>query len=375
MDWSYAKGTFEKYPNARIYKDYRKMFDEMYGQIDAVVIATPDHTHAIIAAEAMRRGMHVYLQKPLTHSVSESRLLTQIAREYRVATQMGNQGNSDEGIRQVCEWIWDGAIGEISEAHAWTNRPIWPQGLERPLEDRNHPADTGMGPVPRTGPLTTLQSSLPPLELACLVGFRHRRPRRYGLPYLRPGLQSTETGQSRIYLYGSSTQVNTESAPKASVVHYEFPDRGEHNKLKLVPVKVTWYDGGLLPPRPAELKDGELMGDWSGGCLFVGTKGKLLCDSYGRNPRLLPEELDKDYKRPEPYLRRIEKAMDGGHETGLDQGMQGKPRQPRGNQLELRLCRPDERSGGHGQPGRPPAGPEKKTAMGCGKNDDPEYLR
>ena len=133
------------------------MFDEMYGQIDAVVIATPDHTHAIIAAEAMRRGMHVYLQKPLTHSVSESRLLTQLAREYRVATQMGNQGNSDEGIRQVCEWLWDGAIGEIREAHAWTNRPIWPQGLERPLEEaesRQHSNGTCSWDRPRCA-LTT----------------------------------------------------------------------------------------------------------------------------------------------------------------------------------------------------------------------------
>ena len=108
--------------------------------------------------------------------------------------------------------------------------------------------------------------------------------------------------------------MNTESAPKASIVYYEFPDRGEYKNLKLVPVKVAWYDGGLLPPRPAELKDGEIMGDWSGGCLFVGSKGKLLCDSYGRNPRLLPEELNNSYKRPDPYLRRIENAMDGGHE-------------------------------------------------------------
>jgi hypothetical protein len=98
------------------------------------------------------------------------------------------------------------------------------------------------------------------------------------------------------------------------MVHYEFPDRGEYKNLKLVPVRVTWYDGGLMPPRPAELKDGALLGDWSGGCLFVGSKGKLLCDSYGLNPRLLPEELDASYKRPDPYLRRIENAMDGGHE-------------------------------------------------------------
>jgi predicted dehydrogenase len=313
VDWSYAKGTFEKYPDARVYKDYRKMFDDMYGQIDAVVIATPDHTHAMITAEAMRRGLHVYLQKPLTHSVSESRLLSQMAREYKVATQMGNQGNSDEGIRQVCEWIWDGAIGEIQEAHAWTNRPIWPQGLERPLDEPEIPPtlewDLFLGPAP----LRPYNPAYHPWNWRAWWDFGTGALGDMGCHIFDPVFKALRLGNPT-YLYGSSTQVNTESAPKASMVHYEFPDRGEHNKMKLVPVKVTWYDGGLLPPRPAELKDGEPMGDWSGGCLFVGSKGKLMCDSYGRNPRLLPEELDKSYQRPDPYLRRIADAMDGGHE-------------------------------------------------------------
>ncbi len=109
--------------------------------------------------------------------------------------------------------------------------------------------------------------------------------------------------------------MNTESAPIGSAVHYEFPDRGKHGKIKLVPVKVSWYDGGLLPPRPEELPDGEPMGDWSGGCLFIGTKGKLICGAYGLNPKLLPEELDNSYVRPEPSLRRIKDAMQGGHEA------------------------------------------------------------
>jgi len=313
VDWKYAAGTFDKFPGAIKYKDYRKMFDEMNGQIDAVIIATSDHTHAIIAAEAIRRGMHVYLQKPLTHSIYESRLLSQLAAEYKVATQMGNQGNSDEGIRLLCEWIWDGAIGEIQEAHAWTNRPIWPQGLERPLEEESVPDtldwDLFLGPAP----WRPYHSSYHPWNWRAWWDFGTGALGDMGCHIFDPVFKALRLGNPE-YLYGSSTQVNTESAPKASIVHYEFPDRGEHNKLKLVPVKVTWYDGGLLPPRPAELKDGEPFGDWSGGCLFVGTKGKLLCDSYGRNPRLLPDELDKDYVRPAPYLRRIEKAMDGGHE-------------------------------------------------------------
>jgi predicted dehydrogenase len=313
VDWSYAKGTFEKYPNSRVYKDYRKMLDEMYGQIDAVVIATPDHTHAMIAAEAMRRNLHVYLQKPLTHSVSESRLLTQLANETGVATQMGNQGNSDEGIRQVCEWIWDGAIGEIQEAYAWTNRPIWPQGLERPLDEPAIPPtlewDLFLGPAP----LRPYNPAYHPWNWRAWWDFGTGALGDMGCHIFDPVFKALRLGNPE-FLYGSSTQVNTESAPKASIVHYEFPDRGEYKNIKLVPVKVSWFDGGLMPPRPAELKDGVPMGDWNGGCLFIGTKGKLLCDAYGLNPRLLPEELDKDYKRPDPYLRRIENAMDGGHE-------------------------------------------------------------
>ncbi|MFO7614790.1 MAG: Gfo/Idh/MocA family oxidoreductase [Bacteroidales bacterium] len=313
VDWRYAAGTFDKFPGAVKYKDYRKMFDEMDRKIDAVIVATPDHTHAIITAEAIRRGMHVYVQKPLTHSIYESRLLSQLAVEYKVATQMGNQGNSDEGIRLLCEWIWDGAIGEIREAHAWTNRPIWPQGLERPLEEEPVPAtldwDLFLGPAP----WRPYHSAYHPWNWRAWWDFGTGALGDMGCHIFDPVFKALRLGNPE-YLYGSSTQVNTESAPKASIVHYEFPDRGEHNKLKLVPVKVSWYDGGLLPPRPAELKDGEPFGDWSGGCLFVGTKGKLLCDAYGRNPRLLPEELDKSYVRPEPYLRRIEKAMDGGHE-------------------------------------------------------------
>ncbi|HOP14099.1 MAG TPA: Gfo/Idh/MocA family oxidoreductase, partial [Lentimicrobium sp.] len=134
VDWKYSKKIFEEFPDAKKYYDWRKMFDELGKSIDAVVVGTPDHTHAIISINAMKMGKHVYCEKPLTHSVWESRQMAEIAREYKVATQMGNQGNSGEGIRQVCEWVWDGAIGEIREAHAWTNRPIWPQGLERPKE-------------------------------------------------------------------------------------------------------------------------------------------------------------------------------------------------------------------------------------------------
>ena len=152
VDWKYAKDCFNDYPDAKKYLDWRNMFEEMGKDIDAVMIATSDHTHAAIAATAIKMGKHVYCQKPLTHSVYESRLLTRLAREYKVATQMGNQGNSSPEARTVEEWIWAGEIGKVTEVHAWTNRPIWPQGMERPKERMTEPLtmnwDLFIGPAP-----------------------------------------------------------------------------------------------------------------------------------------------------------------------------------------------------------------------------------
>ena len=313
VDWDYASSLFQKYPDAKKYKDYRVMFDEMGDSIDGVIVATPDHTHAIITAAAIRMGKHVYVQKPLTHTVYESRKLAQLAKEYKVATQMGNQGNSGEGIRQTCEWIWDGAIGEITEVHAWTNRPIWPQGLERPTETPSIPPtlawDLFIGPAP----WRPYHPSYTPWNWRAWWDFGTGALGDMACHIVDPAFWALKLG-SPISINASSTQVNTESAPYSEIVHYEFPDRGKVGNIKLPPVKLTWYDGGLMPPRPEELADGQIMGDKSGGVLFVGTKGKLMTGCYGRYPILLPEALHNDYKRPEPSIRRIENAMSGGHE-------------------------------------------------------------
>ncbi len=134
VDWKYSQRVFDYFPNAKRYYDYRKMYDELGKSIDAVVVATADHTHALVAADAMTMGKHVYVQKPLTHSVYESRLLTRLAKKYNVATSMGNQGSSGAGVRQIIDWISDGQIGEVRKVEAFTDRPIWPQGLMTPKE-------------------------------------------------------------------------------------------------------------------------------------------------------------------------------------------------------------------------------------------------
>ena len=139
VDWKYAAHVFERYPKAKRYKDWRVMFDELLPEADAVMVATADHTHAIIAAAAIQAGKHVYCEKPLTRTVYESRLLTKLAAKYKVATQMGNQGASGEGVRKICDWIWNGEIGEVTRVEAFTDRPIWPQGLERPAKAEKVP--------------------------------------------------------------------------------------------------------------------------------------------------------------------------------------------------------------------------------------------
>ena len=333
VDWDYAAGTFKSYPNAKRYKDYRKMFDEMGNQIDAVVIATPDHTHAIATTAAMRMGKHVYVQKPLTHTVYESRVLRNLANETKVATQMGNQGNSGEGIRETCEWLWDGAIGEVTEVHAWTNRPIWPQGLERPSETPSLPPtldwDLFIGPAP----WRPYHPSYTPWNWRAWWDFGTGALGDMACHIMDPVFMALQLGYPST-VQGSSTQVNTESAPLSSTIYYEFPERKKHKKLKMPPVSLTWYDGGLLPKRPEELKDGQIMGDSSGGVIFVGTKGKLMCGCYGRNPILLPDELHQDYKRPDPSMRRISEAMNGGHEMDWVRACKETPE----NRIETSSC-------------------------------------
>lgn len=310
VDWNYSKGMFDEFPNAKKYWDWRLMFDEMQKDIDAVVVGTSDHTHAIIAINAMKMGKHVYCEKPLTHSVWESRKMTEIAEQYRVATQMGNQGNSGEGLRQICEWIWDGAIGEVKEVHAWTDRPIWPQGLERPTETVKVPKtlnwDLFLGPAAER-PFNPIYT---PWNWRGWWDFGTGALGDMACHILDPvfkGLMLKYPSK----VQGRSTQLNTESAPTAQVVTYTFPARPNLPKVAMPEVKVTWWDGGLMPPRPEELPEGFSMNINGGGCLFIGTKGKLLCGCYATQPMLLPKSLDENYVRPAQTLRRVPNGSEG----------------------------------------------------------------
>jgi len=310
VDHEYASKTFKRYPKAKVYTDFRKMLDNQ-NEIDAVVIATPDHTHAVIAAEAMRRRKHVYCQKPLTHDVYESRMLAKIAKETGVTTQMGIQGHSGEGGRLICEWIWDGAIGDVTEVDAWCSLSYYPFGhawwsskwSRRPKETPPVPAtldwDLWLGPAPER----PYHPAYHPGVWRCWWDFGCGMMGDRGAHTLDPVFWALKLGHPTS-VEATSLDLNPDTHPVASIVTYKFPERGD-----LPPVKVTWYDG-LRPPRPAELEDGRRMGHAEGGSLFKGSKGKLVAGVYGEGPRLIPESRMKAYKTPEKTIPRVE----GSHE-------------------------------------------------------------
>jgi predicted dehydrogenase len=297
-DWKHAAKTFEKFPNAKQYKDFRVMLDKEKG-IDAVTISTPDHTHAVAAIAAMEHGIHIYVQKPLTHSIHEARRLTEAARKYGVATQMGNQGHSGEGVRQLCEIIWSGAIGNVREVHAWTNRPIWPQGIAAPLPQEPVPDtfdwDAWLGPAPSR----PYNSGYAPFKWRGWWDFGCGALGDMACHILDPANWSLQlhypTSVECVKQEGKTDQ----TYPTKAIIRYEFPTRGS-----MPPVTVYWYDGGELPPRPKGIGDSVKLGDGDNGSLFIGEKGIATTGTYGEGTRLLPDELMKDYKLPEPILSR-----------------------------------------------------------------------
>jgi len=308
-------------PKTKRYTDYREMLAKQKN-IDAVVIATPDHTHALIALAAMDLGKHVYVQKPLAWSVEECRRLAAKATASKLQTQMGNQGHSSDDARLVNEYIQSGAIGTVTEVHVWTNRPLayWPQGIPRPAP---LPANAKDLPWNMNGVMTRAAGSFgsytPPDKLAWDLFLGPSRYIDYHPIYHPFNWRGwTDWGVGAIGDMGAhlidssfwsldldyptsiettSTPYNKDTYPMACTTYYEFAAKGARPA-----VKMTWYDGGLTPPKPVEMGDEEL--NKGGGVLYIGTKGKLLHDTYGFNPRLLPKSLHESVGKPaETYAR------------------------------------------------------------------------
>jgi hypothetical protein len=305
VDWAYSKKVFDANPNAKAYWDWRKMYDEMGKSIDAVIVATADHTHAIVASTAMTMGKHVYVQKPLTHSVYESRLLTKLAAKHKVATQMGNQGSSGEGVNLTTEWIQNGEIGEVTRVEAFTDRPIWPQGLNRPAKEDAIPStlnwDLFIGPAP-TRPYNSIYH---PWNWRGWWDFGTGALGDMACHIMHPIFKGLKL-QYPIKAQGSSTLLLADCAPTAQMVKLVYPERvaPASYKIKLPQVEVTWYDGGLQPAKPAGWPAGKDMNDNGGGVLFHGTKDTLVCGCYGVNPWLLSGR--------KPDVPKTERRVEGG---------------------------------------------------------------
>ncbi|HEY7288254.1 MAG TPA: Gfo/Idh/MocA family oxidoreductase [Vicinamibacterales bacterium] len=314
--------TTEHLPRATRYHDYRVML-EKEKSIDGVIVATPDHMHATIALAAMDLGKHVYVQKPLTWSIAEARQLASRAKETGVATQMGNQGHSWDDARTAIEYVWAGAIGDVREIHIWTNRPLgyWPQGVPRPEPLRadeplrwNGPGITarlanamaGSFPVPSTldwnlflgvAPHVDYHPIYHPFNWRGWVDWGVGAIGDMGAHLIDHSMWALDLGYPAT-IETVSTPFNGACYPHATMTFYEFPARGSQP-----PVKLTWYDGGLLPPKPPELSGEEL--NKTGGALLIGSKGKLMHDTYGKNPRLLPKSLHDSFGPPPRKLPRI----------------------------------------------------------------------
>ena len=299
VDLERASWSFGEFQKANKYTDFRRMLEKEGKNIDIVTISTPDHTHAVAAMACMELGKGVYVQKPLSHDVFEARKLTEAARKYKVATQMGNQGHSDEGIRLIKEWIADGAIGKVAKVHCWTNRPVWPQGMmSRPTEIQPVPDTLSWDLWLGTAPYREYNEAYTPGVWRGWWDYGTGVMGDMGCHILDPVFWGLDLGHP-ISIEAQASDHSLEAAPKSSKVTYQFPARGD-----MPAVEVIWYDGGNMPANPEELEEGRRMGDSDGGCLFEGDKGKMMCGCYGKSPRIIPETKMKEYKRPEKTIAR-----------------------------------------------------------------------
>ncbi|CAL1518661.1 Gfo/Idh/MocA family oxidoreductase [Chitinophaga sp. MM2321] len=287
-----ATTSRERFPKAKYYKDWRELFEKESKSFDAVSVSTPDHSHAIIAMGAMQLGKHVYVQKPMTHDIWEARKLTEAAKKYKVVTQMGNQGSSGDGVRQMREWYNAGIIGDVHTVYIFTNRPVWPQGIpwskETPPVPKGLDWDLWLGTAPEKNYVDNLipgswrgwwdygTGALG--DLGC-----HLMEAPFSVLNLKYA-SDVQASVSSVFVAFGERGFFPDSCPPASHATLTFP---KTNKTQ-GPVTMHWMDGGIKPERPEELGPNEMFGDGNSGILFVGTKGKMMASEYAANPRLLP---------------------------------------------------------------------------------------
>jgi predicted dehydrogenase len=321
-----AANTVKEFPKAKYYKDWRQLFEKEAKNFDAVSVSTPDHNHAPIALAAMQLGKHVYVQKPLTHDIYEARVLTDAAKRYKVVTQMGNQGASNEGTRLMKEWYDAGLIGDVHTIYSWTDRPVWPQGIEWPAVKAEVPKELDWNLWLGTAPYKDY--------IQKLVPFNWRGWWDYGTGALGDmGCHLLEVAFRVLDLkYASDVQASVgsvyvdefkrgyfpESCPPSSHVTLTFPKTAKTQG----PVKVHWMDGGIQPDRPEELQPNEVFGDGGNGTLFIGTKGKMMCGTYSDNPQLLPTSRTKT-TQVKQTLSRVQGGANGHYAQWVEAAIAG----------------------------------------------------
>lgn len=315
VDDKMAAESRKNFPDAKFYKDFREMLAKEDKNIDAVSVSTPDHTHYVAAMAAMQRKKHVYVQKPLTYSIWEARQLAEAAKKYKVVTQMGNQYASADHVRRAKEYVDAGLIGDVNEVVAWTNRPVWPQGIATPTGKHNVPTeldwDLWLGPAKAID----YNPIYHPFNWRGWWNFGTGALGDMGCHIMDPAFRilpidfPTEVECSTTTVWeGFFKEADTrDSCPPSSIIHLKFPRKDGKGIIKF-----TWMDGGLLPERPEELLPEEPLGDWDGGYIFKGSKGKLL-GSYNSPPTLLPTARMKD-SLPAEKIARIP-GKEAGHYT------------------------------------------------------------
>lgn len=302
-----AATSVKNFPKAKYYKDWRKLFDKEHKHFDAVSVSTPDHNHAIITYHAMQLGKHVYVQKPLTHDIYEARMLTEAAKKYKVVTQMGNQGASNDGTRQLAEWYDAGTIGDVHTVYCWTNRPVWPQGIPWPTTKAEVPKELDWDLWLGTAPYKEYVDKLVPFNWRGWWDYGTGALGDMGChlveaPFRVLGIQYAKDVQASVgtvYVDEFKQGVFPDSCPPSSHITLTFPKTSKTQG----DVTLHWMDGGIQPERPEELGPNELFGDGGNGILFIGTKGKMMASTYSADPLLLPTSRTKEVTVKQEYAR------------------------------------------------------------------------
>lgn len=321
-----AAGSVKRFPKAKYYKDFREMLDREHKHIDAVSVSGPDHNHAIHALPAMQLGKHVYVQKPLTHDVYEARVLTAAAKKYSVVTQMGNQGASGDGVRIMREWFDAGLIGDVHTIYTWTDRPVWPQGIQWPAQKIAVPKELDWNLWLGTAPYKDFIDKLVPFNWRGWWDYGTGALGDMGChimeaPFSILGLQYVKDVQASVgsvYVDEFKRGYFPESCPPSSYAVMTFPKTGKTSGE----VTIHWMDGGIQPQRPEELGPNEVFGDGGNGILFIGTKGKMMAGCYAENPRLLPTALTEQHKLPVTY-ERVAGSASGHYAQWVDAAIAG----------------------------------------------------